>query len=399
MAVSLWHLFAVCSLVSSPVLASAQEDLHISGFARLVGGVLGTDEARYQGYDDSVSVSSFSLAAVQADYQFTDYLSGSAQVLYHTSENRDSGIEWLYLSFEPTEALQLKAGRLRTPALFYSDVQDVGYAYPWVLAPQQLYSAYIFTRYEGANLRYRFAWDNMQFELEGYWGHFDDEISSGDLSLDLHVENLNGLIGLVRFGNGLSIRLATMDAPETDINMAQLDLLQQGLQVAGFEKLARMVSLEGSSRNYMASISYEGLEWFATAEGTTLDSEIDALAELQSYYVMAGRYLGDFQVFATLAASSYCLNEIDNTIPSGLSPELDQLYYGVEILKATLPTDELRSFSLGTRWDFRPSMALKAEITWLDGESGKSSFYDVTSIQEGFDRDTTLYQVAWEWVF
>ena len=44
-------------------------------------------------------------------------------------------------------------------------------------------------------------------------------------------------------------------------------------------------------------------------------------------------------------------------------------------------------------------MALKAEITWLAGEPGKSSFYDVTSIQEGFDRDTTLYQVAWEWVF
>ncbi|WP_175405033.1 TonB-dependent receptor [Salinimonas lutimaris] len=373
--------------------------MRISGFTRVVGGVLGTDEAQYQGYDNNFSLSSFSLAAVQADYAFTDNLKGSAQVLYHSSEIRQSGVEWLYLSYEPVDAIQIKAGRLRTPVLLYSDVQDVGYAYPWAIAPQQLYSAYLFSRYEGANLRYRFAWDSIQFELEGYWGHFDDDIKAADLMLNVHVENLNGFIASADFGNGVSLRLATMDAPEIEVETAQLELLRSGLLQAGFTDLAEQLSLGGGATALISGASYQGLEWFAAAEWMYLNSDIEVLAELQAYYFTLGRYLGEFQIFATVADSSYQLNTIENSIPLGVAPGLDQLYFGVEQLKQSLPTDELFTLSLGARWDFRPSMALKAEITWLDGEPGQSSFYDVTSIQDGFDRDTTLYQVAWEWVF
>ena len=399
MAVSPIHYIAVCALFACPALVKAQEDLQVSGFTRVVGGILGTDEASYQSYDDSFSLSSFSLAAIQADYQFTDQLKGSAQLLYHSSDIRKSGVEWLYLSYEPVNALQIKAGRLRTPVLLYSDVQDVGYAYPWVLAPQQLYSAYLFSNYEGANIRYRFAWDSIQFELEGYWGHFDDEVSAADLSLDVHVENLNGFIFSANFGNGVSLRLATMDAPEIEVEFEQLDLLRNGLLQAGFTDLAEQLSLGGGATAFISGASYQGLDWFAAAEWMYLDSDIEVLSELQAYYFMLGRYFGDVQIFATVADSSSQLNTIENTIPLGVAPGLDQLYFGIEQWQQTLPTDELLTLSLGARWDFRPSMALKTEITWLDGEPGKSSFYDVSSIQDGFDRDTVLYQVAWEWVF
>jgi len=42
---------------------------------------------------------------------------------------------------------------------------------------------------------------------------------------------------------------------------------------------------------------------------------------------------------------------------------------------------------------------LKAEVSFLDGEEGNTSFFEVKDGEEGFDRQATLYQVALEWVF
>ena len=43
------------------------------------------------------------------------------------------------------------------------------------------------------------------------------------------------------------------------------------------------------------------------------------------------------------------------------------------------------------------NVALKAEVSFLDGKEGKTSFFVVDD--QRFDRNATLYQVALEWVF
>ena len=45
----------------------------------------------------------------------------------------------------------------------------------------------------------------------------------------------------------------------------------------------------------------------------------------------------------------------------------------------------------------KTNIALKAELSILDGKEGKSSFYDIK--ENSFDRNAALYQVAVEWVF
>jgi hypothetical protein len=80
-----------------------------------------------------------------------------------------------------------------------------------------------------------------------------------------------------------------------------------------------------------------------------------------------------------------------------VSPELDQLYFAVEQLNSFFPTDDLDTWTLGARWDVKTNIALKAELSLLDGKEGRTSFYEVKD--NNFDRNATLYQVAVEWIF
>ena len=128
-----------------------------------------------------------------------------------------------------------------------------------------------------------------------------------------------------------------------------------------------------------------------------VSSDIDVLANLESFYVSYGYYYESVLFHITYAASNQSINTVENTIPVGVTPALDQLYYAVEELNSYFPTDDLDTWTLGARWDVKTNVALKAEVSFLDGKEGKTSFFVVDD--QRFDRNATLYQVALEWVF
>lgn len=365
----------------------------------MVAGYLDTDQAYFEGYGNKVSFSEKSLLGLQADYALTGTVSVSGQVLLHSDESRGSGLEWLYLSYEPNANWQFKAGRLRTPYLQYSDVFDVGYAYPWISPPRQLYGSYLFfPRYEGGNARYQFNIDDVYFGLEGYYGSFSDDIEASGESFHLEVKEMYGGIAEISY-RGWQLRGATFISADVEADIAGLGELTGGLKAAGFDDLADYFSLTGRVDAYLVGISYDSLDWFMSAEYVDVESTINILAGIENYYVTLGRYFGDYQLLVTYAKSNQILGELNNTIPVGLDPQLDMLYYGVEQLQARFPTDVLDSVTLTGRWDFRPGMALKAEVTFLDGEPGKTSLFELKAGSENFDRQAVLYQFGLEWVF
>ncbi|MDO6567372.1 hypothetical protein Q4561_09905 [Alteromonas sp. 1_MG-2023] len=390
--------FLITSLFSHGVLADTSNDLEFSGFARVVGGYLSTDEAKYEGYDNSFSVSQKSLAAVQADYTFNDYFSMSGQLLWHSDESRQSGVEWLYLTYQPNASWQFNIGRLRTPLLKFSDVIDVGFAYPWLNAPQQLYSGYLFSQYEGANARYLGYYNEVTFSVELYWGNFDDEILSNGTSSDVEVDGMFG--GVIETSyRGFQFRVATSFANDTAVELDELQPLIQGLRAAGFGDTADTLDINGASSSYLLGVGYDSLNWFVTAEIIKVESEIDVLAAIDSSYITFGYYFDEILLHATIASSRQSLNEIDNPIPIGFSPELDALYFAVEEVNSYFPTDDLDSLTLGARWDFRTNLAFKTEVSFLKGKEGKTSFFELDVNNTEFDRRATLYQLGIEWVF
>jgi len=391
-------LLLIASITSFGALAKTSNDLQLSGFARLVGGYLSTDEAKYEGYDNSFSFSQKSLAAVQADYTFNDYFSMSGQLLWHSDEGRQSGVEWLYLTYQPNASWQFNLGRLRTPLLKYSEVIDVGFAYPWLNAPQQLYSGYLFSQYEGANARYLGYYNEVTFSVELYWGDFDDDILNNGTSFGVTVDGMYG--GVVETSyKGFQFRIATSFGSDTEVELDELEPLIQGLRAAGFSDTADTLDIDGGSSSYLFGVGYDSLNWFVTAEIMKVESEIDVLAAIDSSYITFGYYFNEVLLHATIASSRQSLNEIDNPIPVGIAPQLDALHFAVEEVNSYFPTDDLDSLTLGARWDFRTNLAFKAEVSLLKGKEGKTSFFELHAIDSDFDRRATLYQLGVEWVF
>ena len=106
-------------LLGSVLLSSASQanelPIEISGFGKVVGGYLDDPDLTYQGYEDELSFDSQSLAAIQVDWQVMPKLSVTTQLLAHSNKNRESGVEWLYLTYEVDDQWQIRLGKQRTP--------------------------------------------------------------------------------------------------------------------------------------------------------------------------------------------------------------------------------------------------------------------------------------------
>jgi hypothetical protein len=388
----------LCSL-ASPSFASTDisERIEFSGFGRLIGGYLDEKSADYEGYSDNLSFSQQSLFALQTDVTVTDTLSLSAQLLAHSSDKRESGIEWLYLSYEPSQNWRFKLGKLRTPFFRYSDVIDVGFAYPWILPPQQVYSAYLMSNYEGGSTTYISSFDDVNFELEAYYGSYTGDLNQDDRKVAIDVDALYGTILSINSGN-FAVRLSVFNSSDFSVDIPELTQFSNALESAGFIKNAESLRFDSSVTVYQAGINYDNLDYFFAAEGMRIVSDLLVVPQIDSYYFTAGYNFHPFQAHVTYAVSKSAYNASDNLVPKGINPQLDQLSFGYDQIIGNLPGLSLDTVSLGLRWDFARSMAAKAEVTFLDGKPGDNSLFN--NVRDlSFNGKATLYQVGLEWVF
>ncbi len=88
---------------------------------------------------------------VQGHFPLTDKLSATMQVVGYAQNNLTPELSWAYLDYRLNDNWSIQAGRKRLPLFYYSDFQDVGYAYPWLRPPTDVYNWHI-THFNGVNL-------------------------------------------------------------------------------------------------------------------------------------------------------------------------------------------------------------------------------------------------------
>lgn len=371
--------------------------IEFSGFGRIVGGYLDESGAEYEGYSNSPSFSEQSLFALQSDVTITDDLNFSVQLLAHSSDERESGIEWMYLSYEPNQNWRFKLGKLRTPFFRYSDVIDVGFAYPWITPPQQIYSGLLFSNYEGASGTYSFNYESTNFDIEVYYGDYSGEFTRADEKTAIEVNEIKGLIFSLNNGN-LNTRISVIQSSDFYADLPGFEEFADGLEFAGFAENAESLRFNGDATAYQANINYDTLDYFVAAEWVKIKSDLLAVPQLDAYYFSAGYNFYPFQAHVTYSVSDSSYNTPENMIPKGIDPQLNQLSFAYDQITQNLPIYSLNSISLGLRWDFRYNMSAKAELTFLKGEPGQNSYFSEIS-DPNFNRKATLYQIGLEWVF
>ena len=106
-------------------------------------------------YDRTFSLRPESRAGLQENVQLDNGLNfvGEATARLSPHQYGDLTPDWLYAGYNLTPSWTLQAGRKRLPIFMYSDYVDIGYDYPWMRPPGDLYGWQI-DHYNGLNLLY-----------------------------------------------------------------------------------------------------------------------------------------------------------------------------------------------------------------------------------------------------
>ncbi|KPV93731.1 hypothetical protein AN214_04225 [Pseudoalteromonas sp. P1-9] len=187
------------SLVASALLIifsqSANAELKISGYGSIIAGkTLGTvDDPLNPGqkrdeiltadfydvgqYNNDLTFKAESILAVQGTYRFNNKLSFTAQLVAKGVDDFKPEFDWYYVTYQANEDWTFMAGRRNIPMYYFSEFAEVGYAYPWMRPPSNLYWWQV-TQFDGAHAMYSFEIGDYSNTITAFYGneYSDDNV-------------------------------------------------------------------------------------------------------------------------------------------------------------------------------------------------------------------------------
>ncbi len=111
-----------------------------------------------------------SMVGLQANAKVDDKLSAVLQIDARGLNGYQPSVDWAYASYQLTNTFTVQAGHKRLPLYMYSDYNYVGYAFPWVRPPVDLYGWEIYS-YDGANVQYNNAFGDWAIATNTWAGN------------------------------------------------------------------------------------------------------------------------------------------------------------------------------------------------------------------------------------
>ena len=258
---------------------------------------------------------------------------------------------WAYLRWRPNEHWETRLGRIRQPLFLITEEFDVGYAWPWVRPPVELYGlAGESTWVDGGQLRYRMPLGDYTFSIDSHYGQFS-------LDRDPYYKLKN------TYSTGVAVSLSdanlTLRASVVQAHV-QLDAPRlQGLQALIYQQnpqVADDYAVDDIPKQNYANLGlrYEDGDWLVMSEYVRLWLNTRSLPDKQAYYLTVGHVFGDWTPYITYARQDV-LSSLHEYRLTGRAAA------ATNALLANNNTDQ-HTYSAGVRWDFSPGMALKAQL-------------------------------------
>jgi hypothetical protein len=166
-----WHALPVGA-------AGGLEGVSVSGF--LTAGatygdkqLLSTTEAVSQDgtIENTPGFSADSRLGLQISAKVNEDISVTGQLLAKArEENSNIEADWAFINYRASEQVSVRAGKIKFPTFLISDYYEVGYAYPWIRPPQEVYSSNPITTLNGVDVLARFRFGDMSLLVQPYFG-------------------------------------------------------------------------------------------------------------------------------------------------------------------------------------------------------------------------------------
>lgn len=234
--------------------------------------------------------------------------------------------------------MTLRGGRLATPVYMYSETLNVGFSYPWLRLPEEVYSLVQISNHDGADILYNRSTPlgAMSFQLAGGTAIKRDHYAVDDMQeldyRDVFATNLalsTDSFGTFRIGYA-----------EADLKISVDETITN---VFGAPQEVNFRELDGNKGKFSSiGHQYDNGVWLSAAEAVKLQIESDEEAETTAFYLMGGRRFGDFLAHVTYG-------------------QLDE------------PSGRQVSMTYGLNYSFSPTVTLKGEFKRVDTSQGNQS--------------------------
>lgn len=96
----------------------------------------------------------------------------TAQMISRGGETNSYNMEtdWAYVDYQALESVRFRIGKYKIPEFIASDYLDVGYAYPWVRPPQDVYATNPLISLNGVDMLYKINAGSSALFLDLYYG-------------------------------------------------------------------------------------------------------------------------------------------------------------------------------------------------------------------------------------
>jgi hypothetical protein len=209
------------------------------------------------------------------------------------TEGQKVDLEWAYLTDKLNPEWTLQVGRKRLPLYYYSDFQDVGYAYTMIRPTSDVYGWDV-VNYDGANLDYSNDLGDWSLRASVYGGSEDSRhnkysVTSYDTPMDVKWKDIFGAWAEVS-RDWLTARVSYTQSKyqQVDESSGQMLTLPSG-------------TFTGTQAFYGVALIADYGDWLARTEvgGATRRGQG---AKLNYSYVQGGRRFGRFTVMGQFSS-------------------------------------------------------------------------------------------------
>lgn len=380
------HLAWAIALLMSAHFANAS-DVTISGFLSVGGGMVDDEDSiPYGGYDEEDLTFDRNLLGLQVSGQVSEKVTATAQLIARSGDYYQVNSEWAYLTWQASDAIKVRAGRLRTPFYMYSDFLDVGYSYAWITPPQEVY--YLpFNNVDGVDVYFTGTLGIFDTSLQAYFGSFTDDLVLNGARADAQTRNQMGVSGTVG-KDWWTLRAAyhqadlTVDVTGTPISpTTTLGGFANTLSALGFGANADRLLVEEDDASFAeVGINIDTGRFVAAAEHVEFDPGDAVLSKNIREYVMVGVRAGDWLFHVTAAKAKDEATHPESGIPANQPlPVVGSTNVLIGTLKAIAESqvNERDVLSFGTRWDVTTGTAIKFQFDDVDDLDGDQKVYSV----------------------
>ncbi len=316
---------------------SASNPLNIHGFAS-VGMVKASQDTEHRfGFNKKMDYSTDSVLALQMSYALNQDAKFVIQLTAQGKQYFDVGADWAYVDYQWTDNLRTKLGRIRSPLYYFSESVDVGFSYPFIRPPLEVYAADD-NSLEGLDISYDFNFFSLPSTVQIFTGDTDGEINNpvyvdnptytGYINVRRSTIDDEWGINLVSYKNNLTTRLGylTFDA---NIDFS----LPLGPAVL-FDSISQRAEY------YSAAVLYDNALWYFVSEiGQFNAIEATVAPDNEVGYVCVGYHVQKWLPYFIFGAR----NPTDSLSPTQIAQ------HG-------------KSVSIGTKYELDFNMSAKFEI-------------------------------------